>query len=397
MSKFDSITIGEKAEIIHTVTEKDVNSFASLTGDDNKLHMEDSFAKQTSFGKRVVHGMLSASFISTIIGTKLPGDGALWYSQSIEFLLPVRIGDEIRVVAEVKAKNERSKTIELQTDIFNQHMQTVITGTAKVKIIEVEPKAISKEQEKNKRANTALIIGATGGIGYATCKELALKGFNVIVHYNRNEEKAIKIKGELEKTGVSVIICKADICMQTEVAEMFSMINRKMGAIDVLINCSTIAVPIIPIKNTDWQNIQNHLDISVKGMFNLFSNAIPVMTDQGYGRIIALSTQAIETTPPKGWIGYVTAKSALAGLCKSMAVELASLNITVNMVSPGMTTTELIADMPEKARLIVASKSPIKRLANPEDIAAAICFLASEEASYITGETIRVNGGQVML
>jgi len=397
MRKFDDISIGERAELSHIVTEKDVNTFASLTGDDNKLHMEDDFASQTSFGKRVVHGMLSASFISTIIGTKLPGDGALWYSQTIEFLLPVRIGDEIKVVAEVKSKYDRTQSIELQTDIFNQHGQAVVTGTAKVKLIEKKEKAADKSVAENNRTQVALIIGATGGIGYATCKELAANGFKIGIHYNSNKSKAEKIQSELEQMGVASAICKADICNASEVTNMFEQLNRKLGFIEVLINCSTIPVPTVPLKNTDWSSIQKHLDITVHGMYNLFENAFPVMSEGKYGRIIALNTQAIEMLPPKGWIGYVTAKSALAGLCRSMAVELAYLGITVNMVSPGMTETDLISDMPEKVRLIAATKSPLKRLATPADIAAAISFLASEKASYITGETIRVNGGQVMI
>lgn len=397
MSRFDSISIGERAELSHVVTEKDVDTFANLTGDDNKLHMEDAFARQTSFRKRVVHGMLSASFISTIIGTKLPGDGALWYSQTIEFLLPVRIGDEIKVVAEVKSKNERTKSIEIQTDIFNQHGQAVLVGVAKVKVIEKKQENKQKSGLENTSSKVALIIGATGGIGYATCKELAQNGFRIAIHYNSNQSKAISLQSELQDLKVDVIICKGDICDAKQVATMFEQVNRQLGPIEVLINCSTIPIPAVSLKDLGWEDIQKHLDITVKGMYNLFVNAISVMTEHKYGRIIALNTQAIEILPPKGWVGYVTAKSALAGLCKSMAVELAGAGITVNMVSPGMTETDLIADMPEKAKLIAATKSPLKRLATAEDVAVAISFLANEKASYITGETIRVNGGQVMV
>jgi 3-oxoacyl-[acyl-carrier protein] reductase len=396
MSRFDNISIGERAELSHVVTEKDVDAFANLTGDDNKLHMEDSFASETSFKKRVVHGMLSASFISTIIGTKLPGNGALWYSQTIEFLLPVRIGDEIKVVAIVKSKNERTQSLEIQTDIFNQHGQTVLSGIANVKV--VEPKTTNKNSTSvNKRSKVALVIGATGGIGYATCIELAKNGFKLAIHYNSNQSKAIGIQAELQKMEVESFICKSDICNAEQVKVMVEQVNRNLGAIEVLVNCSTIPVPSIAFKDLEWKHIQNHLEITIHGMYNLFMAVIPTMIEYKYGRIIALNTQATEMVPPKGWVGYVTAKSALSGLCKSMAVELAVSGITVNMVSPGMTDTDLIADMPEKAKLIAATKSPFKRLASAEDVAVAITFLAMEKASYITGETIRVNGGQVMI
>ena len=117
------------AEIKHKITKKDIDKFVDLTGDDNKLHIDEDYAKKTSFKKPVVHGMLGASFISTIIGTKLPGDGALWFSQTLNFLLPVRVGDEI-VIKEV-IKNDRDKSIELSTEIFNQNFQKVTSGISK--------------------------------------------------------------------------------------------------------------------------------------------------------------------------------------------------------------------------------------------------------------------------
>jgi 3-oxoacyl-[acyl-carrier protein] reductase len=121
------------------------------------------------------------------------------------------------------------------------------------------------------------------------------------------------------------------------------------------------------------------------------------MQDLKYGRIINITTQYIDETPPVELLAYVTAKTALSGFTKSLAVEYAPFGITVNMISPGMTDTELIADIPEKSRLMTAAKTPLRRLAKPNDIAGAVCYLASEGASFITGETIRINGGQAML
>ena len=102
--KFEEIEIGQKAEITHRITLDDLQSFVKITGDDNQLHVNEEFASRTSFKKPVVHGMLGASFISTIIGTRIPGDGALWYEQHLEFLMPVRVGDEISIRAEVVKK-----------------------------------------------------------------------------------------------------------------------------------------------------------------------------------------------------------------------------------------------------------------------------------------------------
>ena len=118
--KYCDIQIGMTKEITHLITQEDVNKFADLTGDDNKLHLDEKYASKTSFKKPVAHGMLSASFISTIIGTEIPGDGALWFSQTIDFLIPVRVGDLITVKATVLKKDDRNNAIEMSTDIYNQ-------------------------------------------------------------------------------------------------------------------------------------------------------------------------------------------------------------------------------------------------------------------------------------
>ena len=136
--KYTEIKIGDKAEVIHTITESDISKFVDLTGDDNKLHVNKDFASRTELKKPVVHGMLGASFISTLIGTKLPGDGALWFSQTLEFLKPVRVGDTISVLAEVISKNDKAKVIELKTEIYNQNKQIVTSGISKIKVVEIK-------------------------------------------------------------------------------------------------------------------------------------------------------------------------------------------------------------------------------------------------------------------
>jgi 3-oxoacyl-[acyl-carrier protein] reductase len=138
MKKYSEINVGDKEALRHTITKSDIEKFVQLTGDDNRLHVDEKFARTTHFKKPVVHGMLGASFISTIIGTKLPGDGALWFSQSLEFLLPVRVGDALTVTAEVLKKNDKEQIIELKTEIHNQNRQIVTKGIAKVKVIETE-------------------------------------------------------------------------------------------------------------------------------------------------------------------------------------------------------------------------------------------------------------------
>jgi 3-oxoacyl-[acyl-carrier protein] reductase len=397
MNKFDKIKVGDNATLSHKITQEDINKFIELTGDDNKLHIDAAYAEKTSFKKPVAHGMLGASFISTIIGTKIPGDGALWFSQSIEFLLPVRVGDDLTVKAEVMKKIEHLHAIELQTDIYNQHKQKVTSGIAKVKVIEQEEVIDDNPNDALPLNKNALIIGGTGGIGSAACLKLANEGFNIAIHYHSNKIAAENLLEKINALGVKVWIVSGDISNALDVERLVDEAVRKIGHISVLINCATLKIPNTKFEQLEWNSFENHLNINIKGNFLLAQKLIPLMKKQKYGKFIFLTSQVTENVPPSEWSFYTTAKYGLNGLAKSLAVELAPHNIKVNLVSPGMTETSLVADTPEKTRLLIAAKTPLRRLAKPEDIANVIAFLSSENADYITGETIRVNGGQVML
>ena len=392
MTKFESINIGDNAELTHTITQSDINQFVELTGDDNKLHVDKEYASGTTFKKPVVHGMLGATFISTVIGTKLPGDGAMWYAQNLEFLLPVRVGDKITVKAEVINKNEKMKTIELSTIIYNQNKQKVTTGIAKVKVIEQE-QVVHKEKLTNR---VALVIGGTGGIGNATCLQLAKDGFNVAVHYHKNKELADKIRDNITTIGGKTITVNGDINNFSEVQEMVKTTIRKLNTITVVVNCTTLSVPNIKFNDLEWVNIQNHFDINIKGSFNILKCVVPIMEKNKYGKIINITTQYVEEPKPE-LAHYIIAKSGLIGFTKALATELAPKGILINLVSPGMTDTELVADVPEKVILLTAAQTPLRRLATPDDIAGSISFLASSKSDFLTGETIRVNGGKVMI
>jgi len=394
MKKYDSIQIGDTAELKHTITQSDIDKFVDLTGDDNKLHVDKDYASTTSFKKPVAHGMLGASFISTIIGTKLPGDGALWYAQNLEFLHPVRIGDELRITAEVIKKIDRTKTIELQTDIYNQHKQKVTAGTAKVRLVE---QALPKGKEKKtNQKKTALIIGGTGGIGSAVCTQLAEDGFDLAIHYFKNKAKADKLKKQIENIGRKTFIVTGNIVSVSDVQDMKESLTRTIGDISVVVNCSTIPVTNIKFVDLEWENMQAHYDANIKGSFNLLRAFVPDWEKDQFGKFIALTTLATEKSNAQ-WLPYITSKTALNGFVKALAFELAPKGIRINLVSPGMVDTPLIADIPEKARLLSAAQTPLRTLATAEDVAGAISFLASDKSNYLTGETIRVNGGQFML
>ena len=390
--KYSEIKVGQKAEVSHQITASDIEKFAELTGDDNRLHLDAEFAKKTSFNKQVAHGMLGASFISTVIGTKLPGDGALWFSQNLEFLLPVRIGDTITVIAEVIKKHDREEIIELSTEIFNQNKQKVTNGSAKVKIVSQEKE--QKTSESNDKKKHALVLGASGGIGFESTRQLLESGFKVFAHYNSNNERLRKLKENLDDVN-QLILMQGDLSLKHSVTKIVESIARYIESIDALIYAASPAIPNIDFEKLDWNDFKKQIQLHVEIPFVLVQKLVSQLSDRNSG-VVFVTTQSIEQ-PFAKLTHYTVAKGALMGLTKSLAIDLASRKIRVNAVSPSIADTDLNADLPNKIKLLAAAKTPLKRLASPQDIAQAIVFLAdASKSGFITGETIRVNGGQVM-
>jgi 3-oxoacyl-[acyl-carrier protein] reductase len=394
MDKYLKIKVGDKEEIIHIITKQDVEKFVDLTGDDNKIHTNAEYASLTSFKKPVVHGMLGASFISTIIGTKIPGDGALWYSQNLEFIHPVRVGDELKITAEVTKKIDRTKTIELRTDIYNQNKQLVTTGVAKVKVISQDEKA--RKVEKVSSNKTVLVIGGTGGIGSEVCLQLASDGFDVAIHYLNNKIGAELLKEKITSIGQKSVIVSGDIQDEKSVAYIKEKSERAIGKISVVVNCATLPIANIKFNDVEWSDIQSHYDVNVKSSFNILKAFISEWEGANFGKFIGLTTLSTEEFKSE-LLGYITGKTALNGFIKALAFELGPKGIRLNLVSPGMVDTQLIADFPKKVVLLSAAQTPLRSLAKAQDVANVISFLASHKSNYLTGETIRVNGGQSML
>ena len=394
MKKYSDIFIGENAEISHKISSKDVENFINLTGDDNKLHFDNDFASRTEFKKPVVHGMLGASFISTLIGTKLPGDGALWYSQTLDFLRPVRINDTITIYAEVISKNDKLRSIELKVIIKNQYKQIVTKGISKVKI--TEPEKINTIKKVSNREKYALVLGSTGDIGKNTALKLADDGFQIILHYFKNEIEVKKLEKAIISKGRKVTCMKADLLKEKQIVTLVNGLFRLIPALDVLVNCSTIGVPKIKFEDLDWHLMKQHFDINIKTNFFLIKKLFPHFKKQKFGKIVLITTQATES-PTNDWSYYITSKMALNGFVRSIALDLASIGVNINLVSPSLIDSNLVSDIPKKSKMLIEANTPLNRLCTTEDVSSAISFLVSNNSNFLTGETIRLNGGQVMI
>ncbi|HEY1750561.1 MAG TPA: SDR family oxidoreductase [Caulobacteraceae bacterium] len=393
---FDAIRVGEARTITRQITEADVRRFVEMTGDDNPLHVDRAYAEATSFRDIVVHGMLGASFISTVIGTELPGPGALWVSQSLEFLLPVRLGDVLRITAAVTAKHERDRLLELETVIVNQAGQTVLSGAGKVKVL--ESPAASAAAPDVERRRVALVTGGGGGIGRAICQRLAEAGLDVVVAYRSRADRAQAVVAAIEALGgpARAVAVEADLASPEAAEALAAAAVRAFGPVDVLVNNASPAIGARAFEDLAWADIQAQLDVQVKAAFLLVKACASAMAGRGAGRIVNITSQVAEGAPTPTWTAYAVAKAALAAMSRSLAVELGPSGVTVNCVAPGMTETALIGDIPQKAQMVAARQTPLRRLATPADIAAAVAYLASPEAAYVTGQTLAVNGGTVM-
>ena len=243
---------------------------------------------------------------------------------------------------------------------------------------------------KNK---VALVTGASQGIGRETARALAQAGARVAVAA-RNTEKLAAVVAEIAAAGGEALAVQMDVADAAQVKAGFQQTLEKFGRLDILVNNAGIARDglALRMKLEDWEAV---LRTNLTGAHLCLQQALGPMVRQRYGRIINV-TSVVAQTGNAGQANYIASKGGLVGLTKAIAVEVASRNITVNAVAPGFIVTAMTEALPQKARDELAAKIPLCRLGSERDVAAAIVFLASEEAGYITGHVLDVNGGMYM-
>ena len=391
---FEAIPVGHRAVRTHTLTRADVEAFAALTGDYNPLHVDEEFASTTMFHKPVVHGMLSASFISTMIGTQLPGSGALWTSQSLEFLRPAFQGDTLTITSVVAQKSEASRMLVLETSITNQHGQELIKGTSTVKALPKKKEATRMKESFEPR--TILVSGGGKGIGAAIAEALALAGHRVVINFKSSSAQAKALEDRLQGLGCRVVSVRADVSNSEDVQSMSESLPADFGPIQDCIHCAAPNPAPVPFGELDWETFKGHLDVQVGGAFNLTKSLLPSMVERTDGSFIFIGSIFAEGVPPVQQSAYVSAKAALAAFARSLAVEFGPKGIRVNVIAPGMTQTDMLANIPDKTKMLAKMNTPLRRLAEPSDIAEVALFLIGTGGRHISGETIRVCGGIVM-
>ncbi len=240
----------------------------------------------------------------------------------------------------------------------------------------------------------AVVTGASGGIGRAIAVAFGKAGASVAVHYNGNEAKAAAVKAEIEEAGGKAEIFRCNVADFDACSEFIKNVVKTFGKIDILVNNAGITRDglIMGMSEDDFDAV---LDTNLKGSFNCIRFASRQMMRKKYGRIINI-TSVSGVAGNAGQANYSASKAGLIGLTKSVAKELASRNITANAIAPGFVKTEMTDVLPDDVKETAMKQIPLARFAEPEDIANAAVFLASDMASYITGQVLLVDGGMVM-
>lgn len=240
----------------------------------------------------------------------------------------------------------------------------------------------------------AVVTGASRGIGRAIALKLASEGAKVIVNYNGSKDRALEVKQKIEENGGSAEIYQCDVS-DFEKCEAFNTdIIRQWGRIDILVNNAGITRDGLLMKMSE-EDFNKVLDTNLKGAFNTIRFASRQMLKQRSGRIINMAS-VVGVTGNAGQVNYAASKAGIIGLTKAAARELALRGVTVNAIAPGFIETDMTKELTEKVKENSVSQIPLGKFGKPEHVAAAAAFLASEEAEYITGQVLHVDGGMVM-
>ena len=240
----------------------------------------------------------------------------------------------------------------------------------------------------------ALVTGASRGIGRAIALRLAGEGAKVAINYAGNTTKAEAVKAEIEQNGGEAILVQADVADSSAVEAMVAKVTEAFGQIDILVNNAGITRDglLMRMKEEDFDAVVN---TNLKGVFHCTKTVSKLMMKKRSGRIINMAS-VVGIMGNAGQTNYAAAKAGVIGFSKSAAKELAARGITVNVVAPGFIDTDMTAAMTDKAKELTLTGIPMRKMGTPEDVANAVLFLASDCASYITGQTVNVDGGMVM-
>lgn len=394
--QFDELAKGQEADVRFAVTDSHIEAWHSLVVQGLAGEASSSPISHTVHAANV----MAVCLVSTLAGMCLPGRYATLMEFSVAFASPIRLGATYRLAGLIEHKSQSTGILSEGLSIHgpDNRKDACASGKVRVKVNDAEVRGPSmaalrqEESDLQLKDKVVLITGASRGIGATTAKLFALYGAKVAVNYNKGQEEAKRVVGEIKESGGDAFAVQADVSDRGQVRSMVEVIRRTYGTVHVLVNNAVADAYPVSFQELTWDAIQQDLNVVLKGAFNCCQEVLPRMVEKRWGRIINLST-IFTDNPPAGQTKYVTSKSALTGLTRSLAKEMAGSNIQVNMVVASIVETDLSKHVPKMFLSGMKNDTPMKRHATTGDVAKAIVFLASSLASFTTGQRIMVTGG----
>jgi 3-oxoacyl-[acyl-carrier protein] reductase len=245
---------------------------------------------------------------------------------------------------------------------------------------------------KDLQGHVALVTGSTTGLGFGIAKILGLGGARVVMNYSNDSERGERAFAEFKALGCEGILVRGSAINEEEITAMVNEAGERLGAVDIVVPNATPAQPQKRIEDYDWEFYQRMLDFFVKSPYLLTRAVLPKMKEKGWGRIINIGSEVYQMSVSP-FSAYVSAKGGQIGWTRSMSREMAPFGITVNTVNPGWIPTERHVNDSQEEKDTYLASIPMGRWGTPEDVGEAVAFFASEQAGFITGQTLCVNGG----
>jgi 3-oxoacyl-[acyl-carrier protein] reductase len=385
--------VGKKYTHKIRVTKKKIDLFKKITLDNNPIHSNFNEAKKYGLKKPIVFGMLTSSFLSGIIGNKIPGRGAIWSDCNITFSKPVYENDILNFESKIVRISLSTLQIILETNVFNKKSEKVMGAYSTVKFPKsflkkikiVRTKNIGKKKKKLKDLD--IIIGASSDVGLEVAKNLTKKKKKLLLTYFKNKEF---LKKEM-KNKKSNFLLKLDLNSFNDLNKIKKFVKNKYSIKSIVYTVSG-EIEFRTLKDTNQNDIKREINIQTIGLFNLVKTLLEDLKSNECS-IVVIGSDVVFGKPPIKMLTYNVAKNSLLGMTKSLAVELGSKGIRVNMVSPGIIQAKASSNFPPITREKYKVDTTLNKIATVKNISEIIEFLLSKKSSHITGVNLRANGG----